>query len=486
MKGQILFNKIIGAPPDLGFTRDVQNNPLFQYQHALIGDISAAGRLIEMAQQPEDWRAQTESILLLFALWKSRPATLGGSILAAIETALPAPLRLGDLTEKRYLRDALSRLFPKVELHTHLDGSVRVPHIAEMAERQRIDLRTAIPELPVGYTLDDIRRYAVLGDENTGEDFERFLIQRFALPLSVLQTASGLELAAFYLVEQAYRDGVLHIEARFAPVIHQRNHLRYDEIIDAVYRGLKRGEKYFGVTSSIILCLYRNLASVFPNHFELTAKAAIDAAARYGDTMGVGIDIAGKEIGFPPKEARYAYWMTRNTPVFRTVHAGEMSHTLHYVEQAMVYLRPHRIGHGNQLVSALDGGEGAMEVFLRLLEGVTLELCPTSNVQLKSTEGGLVNHPLFRLHRAGFKVTINPDNRTISETSMTDEFSRVVEYTGMPFRSGDHFSGDMVAMTHNAVHAAFMSEGRRLELNARVSEALSHLHKIVSIVSPYL
>ena len=486
----MILQKIIGSVAALEMAPDTTARSsislaLGHYSRAKGGNDRAAADLLTLQQDQADWRANAAAELLLFCLVQGTEHGLPDEFIDVARSALPAVLLTESPERKAYIRRAVLRLLPKASLHDHLDGGVRPRTILELALAQRVDLRAKIPELPERYTLADIERFAVRG-EGAGEgDFLSFLIQRFALPLAVMQTEAGLERTAFELVEQAYLDGVIHLEARFAPVIHKERHLTYDAIVDAVISGLLRGEERFGVTTSLILCFYRNLERDFPGHFRATALAAKYAQVYHRDRIGIGIDLAGKEDGYPPERAEDAYRLTFDTGVFRTVHAGEMPGTVANIENAVRLLRPHRIGHGNRLVEVLDRAEERQRL-RELLDKVTLEMCSTSNVQLLCSDGTIADHPLLRLHRAGFKVTMNPDNRTISGTSVTEEFFRAVSLIGVPLAGERGLSSELREMTQQAFSAAFIRGSRRDSLLKRMIHDLANIDEIIDILRPYI
>ena len=194
---------------------------------------------------------------------------------------------------------------PKVELHCHLDGSLRVSSILDQAKIDNI-------KLPFK-NYDDLTAYFKIG-ENRGslEDY----IKRFDITLCVMQTPKALSRFAYELIEDVSKENVRYIEVRYSPILHTKKGMALEEALESVRKGLKRGEKDFGVKSGIIVCGIRHISP------EASLKLA-DLAVRYKNRGVVGFDLAGSEENFPAKEHREAFYLIRNNNVNATIHAGE-------------------------------------------------------------------------------------------------------------------------------------------------------------------
>ena len=189
---------------------------------------------------------------------------------------------------------------PKVELHCHLDGSLRVSSILDQAKIDNI-------KLPLK-NYDDLTAYFKIG-ENRGslEDY----IRRFDIALSVMQTPKALSRFAYELIEDVSKENVRYIEVRYSPILHTKKGMALEEALESVRKGLKRGEKDFGVKSGIIVCGIRHISP------DASLKLA-DLAVRYKNRGVVGFDLAGSEENFPAKEHREAFYLIRNNNVNAT------------------------------------------------------------------------------------------------------------------------------------------------------------------------
>ena len=204
----------------------------------------------------------------------------------------------------RITHTLLKRL-PKVELHCHLDGSLRVETVHDLAQKDNI-------EVP-GSTIDDLRSALVIGEKRGSlEDY----IKRFDITLSVMQTPENLERCAYELIEDVAQENVRYIEIRYSPILHTEKGMTMGESVEAVQRGLKSGEKEYGVQSGIIICGIRHISP------EASLKLA-DIAVRYKNKGVVGFDLAGVEENFPAKEHREAFYLISNNNINATIHAGE-------------------------------------------------------------------------------------------------------------------------------------------------------------------
>ena len=285
---------------------------------------------------------------------------------------------------------------PKVELHCHLDGSLRVNSILDQAKIDHI-------KLPFK-NYDDLTAYFKIG-ENRGslEDY----IRRFDITLRVMQTPKALSRFTYELIEDVSRENVRYIEVRYSPMLHTMKGMALEEALESVRKGLKRGEKDFGVKSGIIVCGIRHISP------EASLKLA-DLAVRYKNRGVVGFDLAGSEENFPAKEHREAFYLIRNNNVNATIHAGE-AYGPSSIHQAIHQCGANRIGHGTRLKE----NKNLMDYVID--HRITLEICLTSNWQTRSVRS-LHYHPLKYYYQKGMRVTLNTDNRLISDTTLTKEF----------------------------------------------------------------
>ncbi|WP_108650591.1 adenosine deaminase [Dongshaea marina] len=290
---------------------------------------------------------------------------------------------------------------PKIDLHCHLDGSVRPQTIIDLSHEQNLPLPCS--------TVEEIQ--SLLVAPQTCQDLDEYL-KRFELPLSVMQTKAGIERISYELFEDAARENVKYMEVRFAPLLHTQNGLTPQEIIESVVQGMKRAEKSYDIRGNYILSIMRTMPKD-------RIHEVLDCGARYLGDGVVAFDLAGSEQpGFCQEFIPYAqYALDKGYRV--TIHAGEQGSGQN-VEDAIKMLQAERIGHG----IGIKGHDSAYQLVKR--KAVALETCPTSNVQTKAVDS-LANHPVKAFHKDGVQITINTDNRTVSNTTMTDEVRKVVE-----------------------------------------------------------
>jgi adenosine deaminase len=243
-------------------------------------------------------------------------------------------------------------------------------------------------------------------------------LKGFAITLQVMQTEAALERIAFELAEDAHLENVRYMEVRYSPMLHTERGLKLTAVVEAVLEGLDRAAKTYGIRSNVILCGIRNISP------ERSYKMAELAVAYKGRGI-VGFDLAGAEADNPAKDHRDAFQLVRDNNINCTIHAGE-AYGPASIAQAIHVCGAHRIGHGCRLVESGD-----------LLHYVTdhripLECCPSSNVQTGAVRN-LASHPLKLYFDLGVRVTINTDNRLITDTSVSKELWLVHSQMGVPF-----------------------------------------------------
>ncbi len=334
-------------------------------------------------------------------------------------------------------RATIARL-PKFDLHVHLDGSLRPETVRELWEALPTQERP-----PVAGPVEQ----AVL--PHVPCSLEEFL-QAFRITVPLLQTAEALERAAFELCQDAAAEGVVYIEIRFAPLLHLRRGLIPDEVVEAVLAGTRRAEAELPIRTGLILCAMRNEP---PERSERVARLA----GRYRDQGVAGFDLAGPEKGFPLSDHAVAIRLAQEAGVHVTLHAGEGCCPEHIAEA--LDLGAERIGHGVYLFQ-----DPATEERVRQA-GIPLEVCPTSNLQISGIMRSFSDHPLKRYLDRGIRVTVNTDNRLMSQTSSTEELARVVEAFGL---GPDAVRAILVA----SAEAAFAPEPVQRGLIGRVQASL--------------
>ncbi|OGQ22083.1 MAG: adenosine deaminase, partial [Deltaproteobacteria bacterium RBG_16_71_12] len=289
----------------------------------------------------------------------------------------------------------LLQQLPKTDLHCHLDGSMRLTTILALAEKQRV-------KLPA----DDAPGLArAIHQGERCRDLVEYL-KAFDITCSVLQTEEAIERSAYELAEDAAKENVWHLEVRYAPILHTRRGLSLARINDAVLSGLKRASRQYDITTGVILCGIRNMD---PRDSYRLAELAV----AYKGRGVVAFDLAGGEAGNPAKDHQDSFALILDNNMNTTVHAGE-AYGPASIKQALHYCGAHRIGHGTRL--AEDGD---------LLTYVTdrripLEVCLSSNYQT-SVVDELARHPLRLYFDVGVRVSVNTDNRLITDTTVSKE-----------------------------------------------------------------
>ncbi|MEA1882617.1 MAG: adenosine deaminase, partial [Candidatus Marinimicrobia bacterium] len=203
------------------------------------------------------------------------------------------------------ISDSLLKKLPKVELHCHLDGCLRIKTILDLAQRHSVPLPSSEPT--------KLKNILSIGTKRgTLEEY----IARFDITLSVMQTPEALTRIAYELIEDVATENVRYIEVRYSPILHTANGMTLEDAIISVRDGLKKGEKDFGVKSGIIVCGIRHISP------EASLKLA-DLCVRFKNKGVVGFDLAGAEENFPAKDHREAFYMILNNNINATIHAGE-------------------------------------------------------------------------------------------------------------------------------------------------------------------
>ena len=283
-----------------------------------------------------------------------------------------------------------------IELHLHLDGSLRPETVWELAKEQNI-------KLPAN-TVDEVRdQMQVPEDCRTLEEY----LTRFDLPLLVLQTREALERAAFELTEDLAKEGVTYAEIRFAPQLSIKGGMTQEQAVEAAIEGVKRGmEQYPSIRVGLILCCMRGEDN------EEWNLQTVETAKKYLGDVVCAVDIAGAESLYPTERFAPVFEKVREYGLPSTIHAGEAAGP-ESMKTALAF-GAKRIGHG---VAAVEDPE----LVRRLIEEqITLEVCVTSNYQTKVVPS-IEAHPIRRLFNAGVRVTVNSDNRTVSNTNVRKE-----------------------------------------------------------------
>jgi adenosine deaminase len=339
------------------------------------------------------------------------------------------------------LADLIQRA-PKALLHDHLDGGVRPRTVIELAQE------FGYKDLPTT-DVDDLATWFNRGAKRN--DLVLYL-ETFAHTVGVMQDRDAIERVAYECAQDLAADGVVYAEVRFAPELSTEKGMTLDEVMEAVLEGFRRGSADTDLTIYAIVSAMRTAAR---------SLEIAELAVRFRDAGVVGFDIAGAEAGYPPSRHLDAFQYVNRENFHSTIHAGE-AFGLPSIWEAVQFCGAERLGHGVRIVDDIDPGEGlGSEKLGRLAtyirdRRIPLELCPTSNVNT-GVVASIADHPIGMLRRLRFRVTVNTDNRLMSNTSMTKEMQKLSE-------AFDWGLDDFEWLTVNAMKSSFAPFPERLKL----------------------
>lgn len=290
---------------------------------------------------------------------------------------------------------------PKIELHCHLDGSLRVETVIELAKKENIQLDS--------YDYDYVKN--LLTVEEDCDSLDEYL-KRFDLPNEVLQTKENLRRASYELLEDAARDNVKYIEVRFAPIFHIKKGLGLEEIIESVINGIRDAENKYDIKGNVIISCIRGLS--LEHVYE-----SIKAGEKYLGKGVVAIDLAASEKEDFAYEYIEAMKLAKEKGFRITIHAGETGFGKN-VRDSINLLGAERIGHGVYIYND--------EEAYKLVKDncITLEMCPKSNIDTKAVNS-YEDHPIYKYHKDNIKVNLSTDNRTVSNINLNEETSKLIE-----------------------------------------------------------
>ena len=294
------------------------------------------------------------------------------------------------------ITEELVHAIPKTDLHVHLDGSLRLETMLELAATDGVELPADTPE--------GLVEVLQLGKQH--KSLVSYL-KAFEVTCSVMQTREGLFRAAYELAEDAANENVAYMEVRYSPILHTDGGLRLDQIVEAVLDGLAAAERKYDIVTGVIICGIRNISPE-------TSLQLAELAVAFKNRGVVGYDLAGAEENYPAKHHREAFYLILNNNINVTLHAGE-AFGPESIAQAIHYCGAHRIGHGTRLRESGD--------MLNYVNDhrIPLEMCISSNLQTHSAVS-LERHPFRFYLDLGLRVTLNTDNRLVTHTTVTDEY----------------------------------------------------------------
>ncbi|HGA2455485.1 TPA: adenosine deaminase [Streptococcus agalactiae] len=333
------------------------------------------------------------------------------------------------------MTQAVLKELAKAELHCHLDGSLSLPAIRKLANMADIILPSSDKEL---------RKY-VIAPAQTESLVDYLKTFEFIRPL--LQTKEALRFAAYDVARQAALENVIYIEIRFAPELSMDKGLTASDTVLAVLEGLADAQKEFNIVARALVCGMRQSS-------HKTTKDIIKHIVDLAPKGLVGFDFAGDEFSYPTDSLVDLIQEVKRSGYPMTLHAGKCGCAKHIADSLNLGIK--RMGH----VTALTGQRDLIKRFVE--EDAVAEMCLTSNLQTKAASS-IQSFPYQELYDAGGKITINTDNRTVSDTNLTKEYSLFVTYFGTKIE-------DFLVFNQNAVKASFTSDSEKDTLLHKLQE----------------
>lgn len=320
---------------------------------------------------------------------------------------------------------------PKIELHCHLDGSVRPSTIIELANMKNIDIPSK--------NIEEIKNMMVAPKDCKSLDE---YLKRFELPGLIMQDEDSLERIAFELMEDASKENIVYIEIRFAPLLHINKGLNTKQVIESVLKGIKKAESIYDIKGNLILSCMRTMSVE-------SSSDVIEAGKEYLNNGVVAVDLCSSENEQFCEKFEKPISLARSYGYRVTIHAGETG-IGENVYDAITLLKAERIGHGVFIKDCEKAYNLVKE------NNVTLEMCPTSNLQTKAIKN-IGNYPLNNFHKDGIKVSLNTDNRTVSDIDLTNEYNII-------FNNFEMSENDYKTIYLNSVEASFADENIKNKL----------------------
>ena len=324
---------------------------------------------------------------------------------------------------------------PKIDLHCHLDGSVRVETMLDIAIKEKIDLPSN--------NMDEIKKLAKVSFNCTSLDE---YLEKFDLPLKVMQSKENLKRITFELLEDASRENVKYIEIRFAPLLHTQKGMSVKNIIEGIIEGIREAESIYDIKGNLTLGCMRTMTSK-------EALLVIEEGKSFVNKGVVAVDLCGPEKEGFCKEYKDVFKLAREYGYKVTIHAGEAASGENVLD-AINILKADRIGHGVKI----KDHEKAYNLVKD--KKILLELCPTSNVQTKTVDSYEV-HPFYTFYKDNLHVSINTDNRTVSDINLSSELNVIFD----TFKLGLE---DYKIIYRNAVEASFADKETKEYLNSLI------------------
>ena len=310
---------------------------------------------------------------------------------------------------------------PKVELHLHFDGSIAISLLEKWS----------------GLSHDEVVREAVSKNDTSLDKY----LEHFNFINKYLQTKENLELASYTLGCDLEKENVIYAEVRFAPLLHTAEGLTPEEVIDSLIRGFSK----CNIKINLILCMIRGMDFAYN-------KKIVDLAKEYLGRGVVAVDLAGGELSNPFKDSEELFKICKDLGIPTTIHAGEV--LKRDIKDIIPYTK--RIGHGIKIYDDSELVELVKE------NKMLLEVCPKSNLDTNNVSS-YTNHPIKKLYEEGVLLSVNTDNRTVSNITLTNEYDSLINVLGFTL-------DDLYQMNINAINYAFLTNEEKQELINKLLE----------------
>lgn len=331
---------------------------------------------------------------------------------------------------------------PKTDLHCHLDGSIRIDTLIELAKKHDVSLPSYERETLMSF----------MGYGRVRKSLEDYLLG-FEPIIKSMQDQEALEQVFYELCEDAHLENVWHLEVRYCPYLHRQKGLSSEEVINACIKAQERAKKDFGISVVQIL-------SGLKNDSEASILEVAKLAAKYQPQGVVGFDLAGPERGFPLADHLKAIYYARKNHLFITLHAGE-SYGPESISQAIHKANANRIGHGTSLVKDPKLLQYVID------HRIGVEACPLSNWHTQAVKS-LLEHPIKEFLNRGVRVSVNTDNRLCSDTSITEELLALVEILNFTME-------EIRRLLENGFKSAFLPYHVRSQMLNKFNEEFKHV-----------
>ncbi|MBU5440170.1 adenosine deaminase [Tissierella sp. MSJ-40] len=337
------------------------------------------------------------------------------------------------------MKEILKKI-PKIELHCHLDGSIRPETMYELLlkEGEKLEVK-------------DIKEFEKLVSVREECDSLKEYLKKFSYPLKVVQRGENIERITYELLEDLSKQNVKYVEIRFAPFLSMEKGLSFDEVVSSVLKGMDRAKEEFNILSNAILICMRYDSG------ENSLKV-VEYGEKYLGKGVVAVDLAGNEHDFPPEIHKEAFQLAYEKGYNITIHAGETG-IVENIPKSVELLHAKRIGHG---IAAIKDPK-VMELLKE--KNIFLEMCPISNLQTKSVDS-IEDYPIRTYLEEGIGVTINTDNTTVSNTTLDKEYEFLMDNLGFSIE-------DIIKLIDNSVEAAFLPQSEKEYLRKIIKEELS-------------